>query len=211
MAKTSKFREPIRLLRVKQDMTQADLAKHLGVGQTAVSAWETGDNTPPADALVKMGNIAPYPDCLFFYEKAGMDLKRITAVGDTLKRCLDFVKQHTGTREFDQLQVRIAGMNQEDQLAHVLQSMGGLPGLAHGLELGDVETAFGKLIEHIDPGYAKRIGPLHLGGSAYDRIRQMSGAAMSLLRLKKKKHPWERDGDPSQSLGAGPGIRGKKP
>lgn len=188
MGKRSEFHEPIRVLRVKQGMTQTDLAKYLGVGQTAVSAWETGDNTPPADALVKMGNLASYPDCLFFYEKAGMDLKRVTAVGDTLKRCLDFVQQHMRTRDYEELQGHIASMNQEDQLAHVLQSMNGLPGLAgHHLDLGDVQTAFRELIMYIDPDYRKHIGPLHLEGSAYDRIRAMSGAAQALLRVKKKE------------------------
>lgn len=92
MAKKSEFAEPIRILRVKQDMNQTDLGKYLGVGQAAVSAYETGENTPPAEALVKMGNLASYPDCLFFYEKAGMDLTRVAPTSKALEECLDFIR-----------------------------------------------------------------------------------------------------------------------
>jgi len=202
MAKRSEFAEHIKILRVKQGMDQAELAKRLGMAQTAVSAWETGQNTPSAEALVKMGNLASYPDCLFFYEQAGMDLKRITAVGDTLKRCLDFVKQVKGSREYEQLQGRITGMNQEDQLNAVLESMAGLGHLV-GIPFDEVTSIFEQLVEQIDPIAAKKLGSRLHWGTPYDKINFMRGTAAKILHLKKKKHPWDRKPGGGGSLGQG--------
>jgi transcriptional regulator with XRE-family HTH domain len=183
MAKISELPEHIKILRVKQGMNQTDLGKYLGVGQTAVSAWETGDNTPPAEALVRMGNLASYPDCLFFYEKAGMDLKRVTAVGDTLKTCLDFVKQHMGSRDYEQLQGRITGMNQEDQLNSVLESMGGLSHLV-GEPFDEMASVVLQLVKQINPAEAEQLNQHLWSGTPYDKIKWIKGTAAKILYLK---------------------------
>jgi transcriptional regulator with XRE-family HTH domain len=196
MAKPSEFPERIKILRVRQGMNQTELGKCLGVGQAAVSAWETGENTPSAESLVKMGNLASYPDCLFFYDQAGMDLKRVTAVGDALKTCLDFVKEHAGSRDCEQLRGRITGMNQEDQLNTVLESMAGLGGLGPVTSrfLEKVVPAILQLVEQIDPAAARELRP-HVGGdeSPVLQIGYMRTTAAKILHLKKKKHPWDRE------------------
>jgi len=195
MAKGSEFSEAIKILRVKQDMDQADLARCLGMGQTAVSAWETGQNTPSAEALVKMGNLASYPDCLFFYEKAGMDLKRVSQVGKALDVCLNFIR-HFDSRTYDQLGARIVGMDREEQLSAVLESMGGLGHLSPVTSpfLDEVVPAILQLVEEIDPAAATELRP-HVGG--YDspalQIGYMRTTAAKILHLKKKKHPWDRE------------------
>ena len=43
--------------RIKCGMTQEDLAKKLGVIQSAVSQWETGKSKPRADMLLKLAEI----------------------------------------------------------------------------------------------------------------------------------------------------------
>ena len=196
MATMSEFRERIGILRVKQDMSQADLGRYLGLGQGAVSMWETGENIPPAEALVKMGNLACYPDCLFFYEKAGMDMKRVTAVANVLKTCLDFIEDRVHLQQYKQLQRCVAGMNQEDQLNHVLDYIGGLGGLSPDSPgfLDEVVPAILQFVEQIDPAAAKELRP-HVGGygSAYDQMRYVGSTAGRILKLKKKKHPWERE------------------
>lgn len=192
MAKTAEFAEHIRILRVKQGMNQTELGKYLGVGQTAVSAWETGDNAPPAEALVKMGNLASHPDCLFFYEKAGMDLKRVTAVADTLDRCLRFVELHTGAREYKQLRERITRMNQEDQLNAVLESMSGLSHLV-GEPFDEMASVSLQLVQQLDPNAAKELKQGLWSGTPYDKLKYIRSAAARVLKLKKKKHPWDRE------------------
>lgn len=51
---TTTIGKNIHKFRKKKGLTQSELAVILGVKNTAVSNWETGDNNPPADSL---GNI----------------------------------------------------------------------------------------------------------------------------------------------------------
>jgi transcriptional regulator with XRE-family HTH domain len=44
----------IKILRTGQKMTQAELAEKIGVDQTAVSQWETGQTYPKASLLPKI-------------------------------------------------------------------------------------------------------------------------------------------------------------
>ena len=44
--------EQLKKLRKDFNLTQAELGKVLGVGQRTISAWEVGENEPPASALV---------------------------------------------------------------------------------------------------------------------------------------------------------------
>lgn len=43
--------------REKRGITQAELAKKLGVTQEAVTKWETGRNKPRASTLIKLAEI----------------------------------------------------------------------------------------------------------------------------------------------------------
>lgn len=45
----------LRLRRIK-GLTQADIAKVLGIGQTAYSAWEKGKTKPPLDQLIRLAS-----------------------------------------------------------------------------------------------------------------------------------------------------------
>ena len=47
----------IAVLRKEQGMNQKELGMKLGVGQTTVSAWETGKNEPDAESLHKMARL----------------------------------------------------------------------------------------------------------------------------------------------------------
>ena len=51
----------------------------------AVSRWERGDSEPPADAYIRLGNIADDPLCWFFWERAGLstaDVMRVLPSAD---------------------------------------------------------------------------------------------------------------------------------
>lgn len=46
----------IRDLREDNDLTQTQVAKMLGMSQTGYSKYETGENDPPTDVLIKLAN-----------------------------------------------------------------------------------------------------------------------------------------------------------
>lgn len=59
-------------------------------GQTTVSAWESGATEPSPEALLKLGNLAGYPRCLFFWRRAGLDAGvMLSAAGNLLKERSD--------------------------------------------------------------------------------------------------------------------------
>lgn len=64
--------EPIRTLRTKLHLTQAQLASELGVSGMAVSRWERGTHEPPAQYLIAMGNLVGAPECWNFWRFAGI-------------------------------------------------------------------------------------------------------------------------------------------
>lgn len=45
------------LLRKRADKTQGELAKQLGVSQSTVAMWESGQSKPRADMLIKLSRI----------------------------------------------------------------------------------------------------------------------------------------------------------
>lgn len=49
------FNENLRLLRKKNDMTQADLGKKLGISSSAVAMYERGEREPNFDTLKNIG------------------------------------------------------------------------------------------------------------------------------------------------------------
>src|SRR5271169_423970 len=59
------FRQALKL-------TQGELGKRLKTSAMAVSRWERGDAEPPADAYIRLGNIADDPLCWFFWGRAGL-------------------------------------------------------------------------------------------------------------------------------------------
>jgi transcriptional regulator with XRE-family HTH domain len=64
-------------LRQKLGLKQVEFAAYFGVSQAAISGWESGKKEPSVENFVRMGNIADDQDCLWFWEKAGVDLNRL--------------------------------------------------------------------------------------------------------------------------------------
>jgi transcriptional regulator with XRE-family HTH domain len=68
------FAERIKGLREKiPGQTQAEFAKNLGVTQPMISAWEAGEDEPSTQAYLNLGNMAAYPDNVWFWQQAGLD------------------------------------------------------------------------------------------------------------------------------------------
>jgi transcriptional regulator with XRE-family HTH domain len=71
-----------RVRDLRGDKTQADFAADLGVSQQQVSALEKGTDSPSADALVRLGNVSPYPDNVWFWKQAGLDSNKMVATAE---------------------------------------------------------------------------------------------------------------------------------
>ena len=76
------FRKPVKVVaewsleilafRQTLKLTQGELGKRLKTSAMAVSRWERGEVEPPAEAYIRLGNIADDPLCWFFWERAGL-------------------------------------------------------------------------------------------------------------------------------------------
>ena len=56
---------------------QVQFADQLAVKQASVSRWESGSTEPSVENYIRMGNLADEADCIWFWERAGVDMKRI--------------------------------------------------------------------------------------------------------------------------------------
>jgi transcriptional regulator with XRE-family HTH domain len=69
-------------------VTQGQLGKRLKTSAMAISRWERGDSEPPAEAYIRLGNIADDPLCWFFWERAGLSTADVMRVLPTASRRL---------------------------------------------------------------------------------------------------------------------------
>jgi transcriptional regulator with XRE-family HTH domain len=76
----------ITALRNRFAITQARLAEILGVTQPMVSSWEAGRETPSAESWIKLGNLSPWPDSLWFWEQAGLKPSALAATAEKALR-----------------------------------------------------------------------------------------------------------------------------
>lgn len=57
----------------KHRLTQAALAKRLGVSSATVSRWMKGTHEPTGETYVSLGNLAGAPDDIYFWERVGIN------------------------------------------------------------------------------------------------------------------------------------------
>ena len=67
----------VRALRKSLDLKQVEFAARFSVTQAAVSRWESGTKEPSPENYIRMANMAAKPACLWFLEKAGVDVPRL--------------------------------------------------------------------------------------------------------------------------------------
>ena len=82
MKNLSQAAELIKALRVAKGKTQAQFAAILGVTQPMVSAWEGGSDEPSREMFAKLGNLASYPDNLWFWQQAGIDQQAMLSAAE---------------------------------------------------------------------------------------------------------------------------------
>lgn len=68
----------------KHQLTQAALAKRLGVSSATVSRWLKGTHEPTGEAYVALGNLAGSPEDLYFWERAGINTSGLPEIGSRI-------------------------------------------------------------------------------------------------------------------------------
>jgi len=86
MKKKSLFPPRIKKLMKDRDVSQVGLSKLARISQSKVSLYLSGDEQPSAAVCAVFGNLASYPDNLWFWERGGMDKQAMkTAIGKSNK------------------------------------------------------------------------------------------------------------------------------
>lgn len=69
-----------RILRLLDELrtTQAGLAEKLGVSPATVSRWIQGKHEPTSQGYVLLGNLAHGPECVYFWERAGVEIGKLS-------------------------------------------------------------------------------------------------------------------------------------
>ena len=85
MKKGSKAGDRIKRLREETlRENQAQFAQRLGVDQARISQYESGKLVPTAEVYVTLGNLAAYPESLWFWEQIGINRAMISSKADEI-------------------------------------------------------------------------------------------------------------------------------
>src|SRR6202790_2969319 len=71
-------------LRKRLGLSQAALGSRLHYSAMAVCRWEAGSQEPPAQCLIRLGNLSGEPECWWFWARAGLrtaDISRTLSQG----------------------------------------------------------------------------------------------------------------------------------
>lgn len=71
----SSIGERLRKARIKKELTQAEVARRLGVTRSVITRYESGINDPPTENLIKLAEIYKVSPNYFFGLSEGKDLK----------------------------------------------------------------------------------------------------------------------------------------
>jgi SOS-response transcriptional repressor LexA len=75
-----KWATMIASLRLRLKLTQTDFGRTLQTSAMAVSRWERGEQAPPAQIFIELGNMAGDPDCWFFWARTGLTTEDLIRV-----------------------------------------------------------------------------------------------------------------------------------
>jgi transcriptional regulator with XRE-family HTH domain len=124
----SKFGRPAWLLKIEtlrrsRQLNQSEFGAQLGLSAMAVSRWERGVAQPPGEVYIRLGNLAGYPLCWFFWEQAGLQLSDVTWV-------LPAVRRRWSGAEISSLNVAHAGSHKTHALKLKTANLVAIPLLA---------------------------------------------------------------------------------
>lgn len=79
----------IETFRRTLNLSQSELGKRLETSAMAISRWERGQAQPPANAYIRLGNLAGDPLCWFFWGRAGLSTADVMRVLPKARRRLN--------------------------------------------------------------------------------------------------------------------------
>ena len=101
---------PIRELRHKLRLNQAELGRRLHYSAMAISRWERGEQEPTERAYIELGNLAGDPACWYFWGRAGLQ-------SESLLRVMPEMRERLRSSRLADLEIVSAGSGA--QKAHV--------------------------------------------------------------------------------------------
>ncbi len=84
MKRGSEIGERVKKLRTALGMNHEQFAKRLRVARPRISEWESGKGVPTAEAYVALGDLARYPENLWFLEQAGINPGLISSIANEI-------------------------------------------------------------------------------------------------------------------------------
>lgn len=84
MERNAEVARRVKALRGTQ--TQAEFASQLGVTQPMISSWEAGRDEPTVENLLAFAELAGYPDCFWFWERAGLNKQRLLSAAERIRK-----------------------------------------------------------------------------------------------------------------------------
>ena len=86
------FSENLKKIRSEKGISQQELAKKIGVSQTAIYQWEKGTRTPKIDAIAKLANaLAVPPIQLFTVEENGEQIIELSNPHMSMENIEDYL------------------------------------------------------------------------------------------------------------------------
>jgi transcriptional regulator with XRE-family HTH domain len=167
MGKQTEVSDRISALRSKRGETQAQFAEAVGVKQQAVSDWEstTNDVAPSCESYVRLGNIAPYPDCLWFWSQVGLDRDAMQLAAGKL------LKESGQLPEADIIAVpRLIGSRKTDPAAKPISIDADRVPIPGAVGYWTVESTAYDPIHHQAAGSPEERRPTHDEGGGYPPI-----------------------------------------
>jgi len=80
--------KPIRELRDRLRLNQAELGRRLHYSAMAISRWERGEQEPTDRGYIELGNLAGDPACWYFWGRAGLHNENLLRVLPELRERL---------------------------------------------------------------------------------------------------------------------------
>src|ERR1700681_4057122 len=88
-SKTTISEAALRILKLRKrlGLSQTALGSRLHYSAMAVCRWEAGNQEPPAQCFIQLGNLSGEPECWWFWARAGLrtaDISRSLSEGPSL-------------------------------------------------------------------------------------------------------------------------------
>jgi SOS-response transcriptional repressor LexA len=96
--------KPIRDLRNKLNLNQAELGRRLHYSAMAISRWERGEQEPTDRGYIELGNLAGDPTCWYFWGRAGLH-------NENLLRVMPEMRQRMQKSRLANLEIVSAGVS----------------------------------------------------------------------------------------------------